>query len=284
MKKIAFTCIFGDTDSLKEPLKTTPGWDFVCYTDNPSLTSKTWDIELVSSGDPKKMSRYVKCINHFKEYDISLYIDATFQIKRTIDLFALNKRNGIWLNSHPQRQCLYEEAQIVIDKSLDSKETIVNQINRYRQEGYPEQNGLYRCGIMVRNPKDERVTELCNKWWEEIENGSHRDQVSFPYACWATGVVPNTILHGITSIYFRQSLHKANPTTEWLYVADSGEPPKPCYEEYKNIIDRYDTAHLIILKDGLLIPAWLRNYISHKVGRNRYIELVKILNGTVVYG
>lgn len=284
MKKIAYTCIFGDSDPLKEPLKTTPGWTFVCYTDNPSLTSKTWDIELVGSGDPKKMSRYVKCLNHFKEYDISVYIDATFQIRRTIDLFALNKRNGIWLNSHPQRRCVYEEAQIVIEKNLDSPETVLNQINRYRQEGLPEQNGLYRCGIMVRNPKDDRVTELCDLWWQEIEQGSWRDQISFPYACWRTGVQPNTILHGITTNYFKQHLHLSHPTTEWLYVSDSGEPPKPAYEEYKNTIDRYDTAHLILLKDGFLTPLWLQNYINPKVGRDRFAELVKILNGITVYG
>lgn len=274
MKKIIYTAIFGDTDFLKEPLKTTPGFEYVCYTDNPYLTSKTWDIEVVGAGDPKKLSRYVKIPNHFKEYDLSLYIDATFTIKRTIDLFALNKRDGIWLNSHPQRQCLYEEAQVVIDKGLDDPQTVINQISRYKAEGLPEQNGLYRCGIMVRNPKDERVTEMCDLWWQEVENGSWRDQISMPYACWKTGVVPNTILHGITQIYFRQSLHLSKPTDDWTFVGDG---------QYDvELTKKYDTAHLIILKNGILFPTWLKNYISPKVGPQRFEELVKILNGVVV--
>lgn len=282
MKKICFTAVFGDTDDLKEPLKYSLGWDMVCYTDNPNLTSTAWDIELVSPGDPKKLSRYVKIKNHFPDYDLSCYIDATFEIKRPLDPFALSKTEGIWLNRHPQRNCVYEEAQIVIDKTLDSKETIVKQIEKYRAEGLPEQNGLYRCGIMVRNPKDTKITEMCDLWWDEVEKGSYRDQISFPYACYKTGVVPNEILHGITQIYFKQSLHKANPTTEWLYVQNSGDLLDPAYETYKNIIDRYDTAHMIILTDGFLTPKWVKNYINPKVGRDRFEELVKILNGTTV--
>ena len=285
MKKIIYTIITNDCDTLKEPLKHSPGWDYLCLTDNPNLKSDTWNIEVVNDlEDPKKLSRLYKIKNHFPDYDLSIFIDATFSIKRPLDPFALSKTEGIWLNSHPQRQCLYEEAQVVIDKNLDNPETVLNQISRYKAEGLPEQNGLYRCGIMVRNPKDDRITEMCDLWWKEVENGSWRDQVSFPYACWKTKVIPNTILHGITQIYFKQSLHLSKPTTEWLYVANSGESPRPCYEEYKYTIDRYDTAHLIILKDGLLTPAWLRNYISPKVGRYRFIELVKILNGVSVYG
>src|SRR5688500_4216711 len=222
MRKLIYTTICGDVDDLKEPLKTTPGWDYLCLTDNPNLTSKTWDIEVVKGGDPKKLSRYLKIKNHFPEYDLSCFIDATFQIKQhSLDKFALSKREGIWLNSHPQRQCLYEEAEIVKSKGLDDPNLIDKQIEKYRAEGYPEQNGLFRCGIMVRNPKDSKITEMCDLWWDEVERGSWRDQISFPYACWRAGVTPNPILHGITQIYLKQSLHKANPTTEWLYVQNS---------------------------------------------------------------
>lgn len=277
MKKICYTAILGGTDDLKDPVKAQYDWDYVCYTDDPNLKSDVWNIEVVKGGDPKKLSRYIKIKNHFPEYDLSLYLDATFEIKRQpLDKFALSKTEGIWLNSHPQRQCTYEEAEIVKSKNLDKPEVIDKQIEKYRAEGLPEQWGLWRCGIMVRNPKDEKITEMCDLWWDEVERGSWRDQVSFPYACYKTGVTPNSILHGITTIYFKQHLHLSHPTDDWTFVGDG--------QYDAELTKRYDTAHLILLKNGILFPTWLKNYINPKVGRERFAELVKILNGVTVYG
>lgn len=275
MKKVIYTCITNGTDTLKEPVKPQYDWEYVCYTDDPNLKSPVWNIELVKGGDPKKLSRYIKIKNHFPEYDLSLYIDATFEIKKhSLDKFALSKTEGIWLNAHPQRQCTYEEAEIVKSKNLDNPNLIDQQIKKYREEGLPEQWGLWRCGIMVRNPKDDKITEMCETWWQEVEAGSYRDQVSFPYACWKTGTQPNSILHGITQIYFKQSLHKPNPSDTWKFVGTGDYDP--------SLTERYQGAHLIILKNGLLFPSWVSLYISMKDGEARFIELVQILNGIVV--
>jgi hypothetical protein len=272
MKKIIYTAILGQVDHLKEPRVTSPGWEYICYTDDPNLKSDVWEIILVESQNPRKASRYYK--THPPEADLTIWIDATFQIKRQLDPFALSKTEGIWLNSHPQRQCPYEEAEIIKEKNLDDHEVINKQITRYRTEGLPQQWGLYRCGILVRNGKDLLIKKLNELWWEEIEKGSWRDQASFSYACWKLGITPNPILHGITNIYFKQSLHKANPTKDWTYIGEGNYNPE--------LTLKYDTAHLILLKDGFLIPSWLKNYINPKVGRDRFLELVQILDGVVV--
>lgn len=276
MKKTIYTVLTGQTDNLKEPTKITPGWRYICYTDDPNLKSDLWEIVLVDSVESKKTSRYYK--THPPEADLTVYVDATFVIKGDLNRFALSKTDGIWLNSHPQRQCAFEEARIVKDKNLDDHSVIDSQIERYRSEGFPEQWGLWRCGIMVRDSRNPLVQKLNETWWNEIEQGSWRDQISFPYACWKSGITPNSILHGITNIYFKQSLHKAHPTDQWLY--ENSEP----VEKENPLIKRYDTAHLIITKDNLLFPKWLRNYINPKVGRERFIELVQILGGTIVRG
>jgi hypothetical protein len=39
--KVVYTCITGDYDTLIEPRYVTEGFDYVCFTDNPSLTSDT---------------------------------------------------------------------------------------------------------------------------------------------------------------------------------------------------------------------------------------------------
>jgi hypothetical protein len=277
MKKLIFTSIFGPYDDLKEPQKPNPDWTFVCFT-NQDLKSDTWDIVKVEGDDNRKLSRRHKIPNLFPEYDLSIFIDATFEIKRqSLDKFALSKTNGIWLNAHPQRSCVYEEAAIVIEKGLDDADLVTKQIERYRAEGLPANDGLCRCGIMVRNPKDDKITEMCNVWMKEVEENSWRDQISFMYACWKTGVVPNEILHGITQIYFKQHLHKPRPTDTWTFVGEGD------YD--KSLTEKYQGAHLIILKNGLLYPEWINLYISLKShGRDRFIELIKILNGIVVHG
>src|SRR3546814_11941908 len=97
MKKICFTSIFGPYDSLKEPLNPNPSWEFVCFT-NQDLKSTTWNIVKVEGDDNKKLSRKYKIPNLFPEYDLSLYIDATFEIKRQpLDKIALSKTEAIWL-------------------------------------------------------------------------------------------------------------------------------------------------------------------------------------------
>jgi hypothetical protein len=271
MRKLLYTTIFGPYDDLKEPKKPNHGWDFKCFT-NQDITSDRWEIVKVEGDDNRKLSRKYKILPP-EGYDLTVYVDATFYLKGTLDHFALSKTEGIWLNPHTQRQCLYEEAQIVKDKGLDDSELVEAQVQRYREVGYPEQNGLYRCGILVRD-NSPAVRNLNRIWWEEVERGSWRDQISFPYACRKADVTPNPILHGITNIYFKQHLHKPDPNDTWKFIGE-GE-----YDE--SLTQRYQGAHLIILKNGLLFPSWVSNYIPIKHGKERFVELIQILNGTIV--
>lgn len=274
MKKIIYTVILDDTDDLKEPYFVTPGWDYVCITDNPNLSSPTWGIDLVESTDSKKDSRFYKITNQFPTYDTSIYIDATFEIRRNLDYYINTRTKDIWLNKHPMRSCAYEEAQIVIDKKLDAEETVANQILKYQFDGFPPDFGMWRCGTIIRDPKSEKVNELCELWNKEVQEGSWRDQISFPYACWKVDLHPRTIPYGLTESYFKQSLHKCHPTDDWKFLGEGD------YD--KDLITKYSTAHLIILRNGILFPKWINNYISLKNGTDRFVELVRTLNGIIV--
>ena len=45
---------------------------------------------------------------------------------------------------------------------------------------------------MVRDLHDERVENVMETWWEEVLNGSKRDQLSFNYSCWKNDFVYDT--------------------------------------------------------------------------------------------
>jgi hypothetical protein len=36
--------------------------------------------------------------------------------------------------------------------------------------------------------KTPTVTEFCDRWWQEIDNGSKRNQMSFDYVRWQMGL------------------------------------------------------------------------------------------------
>ena len=61
------------------------------------------------------------------------------------------------------------------------------QIERYREEGFPEKYGLGETRVLYRKNNDD-CKKLMDAWWAEVEKGSHRDQLSFDYARWKTGV------------------------------------------------------------------------------------------------
>ncbi len=45
-------------------------------------------------------------------------------------------------------------------------------------------NGLTATGIIFRKNNDQQLIKVMEDWWEEIQNNSRRDQLSFCYVCW----------------------------------------------------------------------------------------------------
>ena len=88
---------------------------------------------------------------------------------------------------HPDRACLYAEAEFCAKVGKDSPGTLGNQTRKYNAEGMPHGWGLpeTRCVIRRQTPK---MAELGDLWWAEMKAHSVRDQVSLPYVCWKLGV------------------------------------------------------------------------------------------------
>jgi glycosyltransferase involved in cell wall biosynthesis len=58
---------------------------------------------------------------------------------------------------------------------------IRRQMEAYLQEGYPRQNGLATCTVILRRHHAGVVVQAMEAWWEEINRYSVRDQLSFDY-------------------------------------------------------------------------------------------------------
>lgn len=192
-KIVCYTCITGGYDRLKEPLVVSKGIDYICFTDNPFLKSKVWQArpipkELDYLSNVKKQ-RIVKICPHryLKEYDISIWVDGSFQIigdlMKFIEQYDLEK-TSLYTRIHPIRDCIYDEAEACVRLSKDIKSNIQRQIDAYRKEEYPKHIGMAETGIILRKHNDKKCILLDNLWASQLLKYSHRDQLSFNYACW----------------------------------------------------------------------------------------------------
>ena len=51
----------------------------------------------------------------------------------------------------------------------------------------PRHVGLAETNLMLRDHHDPKCEEVMKLWESEVLKGSHRDQLSFNYACWKLG-------------------------------------------------------------------------------------------------
>ena len=198
-----YTAIFGGKDGLL-PQKKIPGVDFICFTDAPVRVSP-WDVRVVSSNntDPNRCAKEFKILPHrfLDGYDVSIWIDGNYlivgDVGEIIETFL--RTDGMAVFDHNKtegdaRNCIYREYDSIMElgKSTgsykDDPEIMRKQIERYRAEGYPEENGLLFASILIRRHGRPDVRNAMEAWWREIETGSRRDQLSFNYIAWKTGL------------------------------------------------------------------------------------------------
>lgn len=195
MSNVAYTFLFGDYDYLKSPNIITPGWDYVCFTDNPFLRSDVWDVRLSpryesdSQLETKKFAmKHMIMFHRFLDgYDLSLSLGAQMTINCDLNDFIAGyfpAEDDLLICRHDERNCIYDEAEKCKWWALDEPGRIDLHIARYREMGYPANNGLYATGIIARRHDRMNVRQMCELWWDEYRCGSRRDQLSLNFSIW----------------------------------------------------------------------------------------------------
>lgn len=199
MNKIAvYTSIFGPYDGLL-PQKKYPNVDYICFTDQP-FKSKTWEIRHIDPvfEDSTRNSRRIKIQPHkfLSDYDISIFMDGNYliikDINKLIEQELTNHKMLVFDHNQAQdpRDCVYDECEAIIElgnntgNHKDDPEIMRKQIDRYEKEGYPRKNGLIFSAVLIRRHNDPDVIQTMETWWDELSNGSKRDQLSFDYSAW----------------------------------------------------------------------------------------------------
>ncbi len=192
---LIYTSIYGDYDHLQGIVRRTINTDYKIFTDCVEAI-EPWVVKSVPRGkqDPRKVAKYYKILPP-REYKRTLWIDGNiepfFHSWEELELTIGGSKDLAFLK-HPNRDCLYEEAEQCLRLGQDKEGVIEKQVARYRREGMPEHFGLW-AGTIILRTDDKDVRGLMRFWKREIDKGSIRDQISLPYILWKSGYIPGII-------------------------------------------------------------------------------------------
>lgn len=198
MSIIVYSVNTGGYDELRNPHFVDNKVRYILFTDNKNFKSDIWEVQHVDFlshlKDSRRIARYIKVNSHsvLPEHDISIWIDHCYKSK-TQDFSKLLKDNpfiNVMCFKHNERNCIYDESVKVLQDKLDYPELVTKQMEKYRQEGFPKNYGLFDSGFTIRRNND-KVKTFNETWWNEIANGSARDQLSQVYSSWKTNTPIN---------------------------------------------------------------------------------------------
>lgn len=208
-KKLIYSVCTNNYDEVRPSLKL-KGWDYVLFTDNPNIKAVGWEIRVIpKSVNPCKQQRSIKILSHqITGYDYKIYIDANFEVINNPDILIQKYMKGnIMTSIHRDRQMISQEAKRIIQLRKDTPDIVVPFVKRmFDIYKMPDDFGLWENGLIVRK-SDPKLEEFENLWWNLLVLGSHRDQLSMPFASYATNTPIQGIDWTIMYSFFRKHPH-----------------------------------------------------------------------------
>jgi hypothetical protein len=202
--------MIGQYERLSEqPIAKQSTLPFICFTDDPTLTSDTWRtvlIEPMFASDPIRSQRAVKieAHKHLPDYDVSLYIDASFTLtvppERLLDE-VLGDGDIAVPTLHWERSL--DEFLWAAEYGRDDPTRIYEQLNHYAAaDAEVLEERPYMAGMLFRHHQRDAVKALQECWFAHVLRYSRRDQLSFNFACKQTKVEPKRLMIDISGSWF----------------------------------------------------------------------------------
>ena len=197
-RRCIYTVLFGGYESLMEQYVARE-YDIplICFTDDASLTSDSWDIRVVTpsfAGDSIRSARSVKILAHeaLPEFDTSLYVDNNVLLAQDPDqIFAalLPDDAPMAVIRHSYRATLSDEFDAVIELAKDATWVCLEQLEHYRASAPDSlQSDPIWTGLMLRRHHDPDVVATMKVWRDHVLRYSRRDQLSLPVVLDQTGL------------------------------------------------------------------------------------------------
>ncbi len=194
MTAAILTAVYASYDSLK-PLRIqdTPH-EAICVTDDPSLHADGWTVvyEPREGVHPNLAAKTPKmCPWRYTDAETVIWIDASFNVSSWSLISDLDKYEFGQFD-HPERDCIYQEADVSAGMAKYPGEAVRAQAAHYESKGHPPHWGLWATGLIVRHHTPE-VEAFGEAWLAENERWTYQDQVSQPFVLRNFGLRPEII-------------------------------------------------------------------------------------------
>jgi len=197
-----FTAIFGNYEIPRTP-KIYPNIRYVLFSDR-KYNINGWEVRVVPTiGSPAKASRHYKILStkYLPDAEITVWHGGWLRLIND-PMIAVNylNRHDIAMEPHLERKCTYQEARACISMGKANKDIANKQMAFYRKDGFPANYGLTSAFLIVRKNTD-RIRQLEELWWEQVEKFTNRDQLSLMYCMWKLGLDYDRIPIGPNGLY-----------------------------------------------------------------------------------
>ena len=184
--RVVYTALFGNYEALQEqPLAQDSDVPFVCFTDDPSLTSETWDVRLVDLAYPMdavRSARTIKIQGHpsIAAFDQLLWVDnrVTLKMDPAQIMAELLDDADIAVFEHSFRDLVVDEFDAVVYGGYDEPARVYEQLLHYA-ETHPDilnERPLWTGFFARRN--NGAVADAMGRWMSHVLRYSKRDQLS----------------------------------------------------------------------------------------------------------
>jgi hypothetical protein len=186
--RAVYTALIGSYEQLQEqPVARTSDLPFICLTDDPALTSETWEIRLVESPlpmDSVRSSRMFKVLGGgLDEYDETLWIDSRIVLRTDPDeiLDAMLADGDLAFLRHSFRDSVMTEFDVCARAGLDEPGRIYEQLLHYAETRPETLDEVPLWGAIIARRWTPDVHRAMRTWLDHILRYSRRDQLSSRY-------------------------------------------------------------------------------------------------------
>ncbi|MDB5069239.1 MAG: hypothetical protein JWM87_350 [Candidatus Eremiobacteraeota bacterium] len=256
-RRVVYTCLFGFSEQFNDfDYEPGDGVDYVCFTDDPDLRSERWEIRLTGAEllDTARAAKRIKALPHrfLPDYDWSLYVDNTVRLKRSprelFDRYLAPAESPLVCFKHPWRDCVYDEAEAVIELEFDDPARVRHQMEFYRRLGYPPNAGLAKGAFMLRRHHDPALVPVMERWHQQVLCHSKRDQLSLNPVAWFDGF----------EIGYLEEAFLDFGLAEWPVVKNGVRLPRD-----------FDEARYRALNPDVNVPNCRKHYLLHGAAEQR---------------
>jgi hypothetical protein len=196
VRRAVYTALLGGYESLiEQPTAAESDVEYICFTDDPELTSTSWTIHLVKpllELDPFRSQRALKIRGHelLAEFDETLYIDNSVFLREdpAVILERWLADGDIAISRHSFRDRVIDEFDEVLELNYDDPNRVNEQLLYYAQL-YPDAllERPYWNGMIARRGTPE-VQASMSLWFDHVLRFSRRDQLSANVAFFISGL------------------------------------------------------------------------------------------------